>query len=240
MAAQDRILDDAEYQRRVARAARRFWSSGRGPYYFCRGKLSNDPVFAALLREGTIPRNARIVDLGCGQGVLAALLAESDVGHLWTFHGFDVRAGAIQSAQRAMQDMAAKAQFELGDIKAVHVPPCDVVVVLDVLHYIDHRAQASVVAHVFDALSTEGRLLLRVGDASAGWRFVITLVADWIATAARGTFQRRFWCRSLPQWIAVLEAIGFEVRAQPMSAGTPFANKLLIATKRRARAASVS
>ena len=188
MAAQAETLGDSDYQRCVARAAGRFRSSGRGPYYFCRGKLGNDPVFEALLREGHIPRNARIVDLGCGQGVLAALLAESDVGHLWTLRGFDLRPLAIRRAQHAMQDLAARVQFEMADVKAVALPPCDVVVILDVLHYIDHQAQASVLARTFDALAANGTLLLRVGDASGGWRFAITLVTDWIATAVRGTF----------------------------------------------------
>ncbi|MBC8119220.1 MAG: class I SAM-dependent methyltransferase [Burkholderiaceae bacterium] len=240
MAAHARTFDNSDYQRRVDRAARRFRSSGRGPYYFCRGKLGSDPVFAALLRDVHIPGNARIVDLGCGQGVLAALLAESDLGHLWTLRGFDLRRTAIGSAQRAMRDMAARTQFELGDIEAVQLPPCDVVVILDVLHYIDHGAQASVLARAFDALAADGRLLLRIGDASGGWRSTFTLITDWIVTIARGTFQRRFWCRPLSQWIGLLEAIGFEVQAQPMSAGTPFANVLLIAKKRRARSASVS
>ena len=179
-----------------------------------------------------------MVDLGCGKEY-GRTTPESDVGHGGSFAGFDLRALALGHAQRAMHDLAARVHFELADIRAVQMPPCDVVVVLDVLHYIDHRAQASMLARVFDALAADGTLLLRVGDASPGWRFAVTLITDWLVTAARGTLQRRFWCRPLPQWIALLEATGFEVRAQPMSAGTPFANVLLIATKRRGRSASV-
>jgi hypothetical protein len=35
--------------------------------------------------------------------------------------------------------------------------------------------------------------------------------------------------RTLAAWSAQLQALGFDVRSQPMSAGTPFANVLLIA-----------
>ena len=35
--------------------------------------------------------------------------------------------------------------------------------------------------------------------------------------------------RTLADWTRQLEALGFEVQPQPMSAGTPFANVLLVA-----------
>jgi hypothetical protein len=35
--------------------------------------------------------------------------------------------------------------------------------------------------------------------------------------------------RTLAQWIALLESLGFELRSRSMSEGTPFANVLLVA-----------
>ncbi len=222
------------YRSLVERAACRFKSSGRNAYYYARCKLGNDPVFAALLRDGHIHDGAHIVDLGCGQGLLAALLASDDAPSAWTLHGFDLRAGAITTAERALADFGERVRFEVGDIRAVQLPPCNVVVVLDVLHYIDYEAQQRALARIYEALAPGGKLLLRVGDAARGWRFRITLLTDWFATATRGTRQRRFWCRPLQEWIALLEAVGFEVQSQPMSEGTPFANVLLVAVNSRA------
>ena len=45
------------------------------------------------------------------------------------------------------------------------LPACDLVVILDVLHYVDPAAQAGVLRRVLDALAPGGRLLLRIGDA---------------------------------------------------------------------------
>jgi len=39
----------------------------------------------------------------------------------------------------------------------------------------------------------------------------------------------RFHCRTLAEWVAALERAGFRVETAPMSAGTPFANYMLIA-----------
>ena len=64
----------AEVRARLRSAARPYLAAGLYPYFFARGKLGCDPVFVSLLRCGRFPGGARIPDLGCGQGVLAAVL----------------------------------------------------------------------------------------------------------------------------------------------------------------------
>lgn len=229
----------------VARAAERFRSSGRGPYYFARGKLGGDPVFAALLRDGRIASGARIVDVGCGLGVLAALLASAEQCDPstsdwpqtwappplhWTLLGFDLRTRAIAAAQSALSDRGARVSFTVGDVRRMALPASDVVVMLDVLHYIGHDDQRVVLTTVFEALPAGGTLLLRVGDAAPNWRFRWTAAVDACVTLARGSWPR-FHFRPLAAWQSLLESIGFACVAQPMSEGTAFANVLLIATK---------
>jgi len=68
-----------------------------------------------------------------------------------------------------------------------------------------------------------------VADAAAGLRFRITLAGDALVTMARGTLRPRFHCRALADWVAAFEHAGFRVETAPMSAGTPFANVMLIA-----------
>lgn len=228
----------------VERAAQRFRPAGHTPYHFARGKLGGDPIFAGVLRQGLIAPAARIVDIGCGQGVLAALLAEVERSgdwppdwapppRGWTLTGFDLRRDAVAAGQRALSDLSARARLVVGDARAMALPPSDVAVIFDVLHYIDFAAQEAVLARVADSVVDGGRLLLRVGDAEAGWRFRVTLLGDWLITLVRGTPWPRFWTRPLRQWIALLQRLGFEVAPQPMSEGTPFANVLLVATRRR-------
>jgi 2-polyprenyl-3-methyl-5-hydroxy-6-metoxy-1,4-benzoquinol methylase len=48
--------------------------AGQFAWRFARGKLGLDPVFRHLLREGLIKPSARVLDIGCGQGLLASLL----------------------------------------------------------------------------------------------------------------------------------------------------------------------
>ncbi|HEY0634679.1 MAG TPA: methyltransferase type 11, partial [Gammaproteobacteria bacterium] len=59
----------------VDQATEPYRASGRFAWYFARGKLRGDPVFAGLLELGAITDGAQLLDLGCGQGLLASWLA---------------------------------------------------------------------------------------------------------------------------------------------------------------------
>jgi hypothetical protein len=64
----------AEVRALLKSAVRPYLAAGLYPYFFARGKLGYDPVYLSLLRRGAFPDGARILDLGCGQGLLSAVL----------------------------------------------------------------------------------------------------------------------------------------------------------------------
>src|SRR5580698_9496745 len=53
-------------------------NAGRFAYYFARGKLRADPVYRSILELGLLLGRARVLDLGCGQGLLAAWLQAAE------------------------------------------------------------------------------------------------------------------------------------------------------------------
>ena len=214
----------AEFRALARKAARRYRWHDRFGRHFAASKLTHDPAFEHLLRTGLVPDGAAVLDLGCGQGVLAALLhtAGRDVSHL---RGIDLSASDIKRARTT----GTGATFVAGDIRTEPFGRADCVVILDVLHYIDFAAQETVLARVRECLAGGGLLLLRVADASRSWRFRMTLAIDRFAMATRGHWPGRLCCRPLAEWIRMLEGLGFKVEAVPMSRGTPFANVLLVA-----------
>jgi SAM-dependent methyltransferase len=233
-------------------AARRLWPellaaasapyrpAGRFAWRFAQGKLGLDPVFRHLLRYGMIPAGARVLDIGCGQGLLASLLRQCDEAQRrgrwpsdWAAAPLGTRVLGIElmdrDVQRARAALGAAADFVCGDMRATPFPAADTVVILDVLHYISVPEQDEVLARVRAALSAGGRLLLRVGDASARRRFLTSQGVDAVVTFVRGHRVLPQFGRPLAAWTARLESLGFHVRAEPMSRGTPFANVLLVA-----------
>jgi SAM-dependent methyltransferase len=224
----------------VTAAAEPYRATGRFAWHFARGKLGGDPVFTMILSLGLIPDGARILDLGSGQGLLASWLLAArrsfEAGawcEAWppapraaSIHGIELKGADVA---RAVGALGSRATNEQGDIRFADFGRADVVVILDVLHYLDYADQDAVLARVRAALPPGGRLLLRVGDAARGMAFRISTWVDRLVMLARGHGCVRLHCRPLAAWREALSARGFESAPLPASAGTPFANVLLLA-----------
>jgi SAM-dependent methyltransferase len=215
--------------------------AGRFALHFARGKLSSDPVFRALL-DRSLVRDGALLDLGCGQGLLAAWLLAArerfDAGdwptgrlpppRLASITGIELMPADVERARNALAD---RARFETGDIRTAEFGNADTIVILDVLHYLAIAEQNAVLARARDALNRRGTLLLRIGDAAGGFGFRWSNWVDRAAMLARGHGLNPLYCRTLEQWTAALRGLGFVVEAKPMSAGTLFSNVLLVARR---------
>lgn len=236
---------DAAWRTLHEAACAPYRQAGRFAWHFARGKLGRDPVFRGMLERGYLPAQGHVVDIGCGQGLLASLLAAVDVAQAagtwpadWPpapagnrYTGIELMPRDVARAEAAVGARASKPTFICGDMRSVPLPPCDAVVILDVLHYVDPAAQAALLARVAVALRPGGRLLLRVGDAASRRGFVVSQWVDRIVTMVRGHRAPPTHGRPLRDWIALLQSRGFAVQPVPMSQGTPFANVLLVAER---------
>lgn len=211
-------------------------------YHFARGKLAHDPVFAFLIQQGLIVDNADVVDVGCGQGLLASLLLATTNSTQWppgwpvagpikSYFGIDLMQADIARATEALGHLSPRVQFAQGDMCQRIFPICDVAVILDVLHYVPIDAQNDLVDRVIAALRANGRLLLRIGDAQGGIGFAVSQWVDRVITRIRGHRVTPTFCRPLADWVLLLQGKGLSVQAIPMHTGTPFANILLRADK---------
>jgi SAM-dependent methyltransferase len=225
--------------------------SGRFAWHFARGKLRWDPVFGHLLARGVIAPRTRVLDIGCGQGLLASLIqaaaAAATQGRwpdAWAEAPVDVHVRGIElrgrDVERARDALGASADLVCADMRTTAFGQVDAVVLLDVLHYVSIADQDAVLARARAALPDGGRLVLRVGDAAARRGFAIGDWVDRIVTLAHGQRPGRHFGRTLAAWNERLDELGFTVVSEPMHRGTPFANVLLLGTVARAPAPTVA
>lgn len=233
---------DLAWRQLLDAACAPYRSAGRFAWHFARGKLGNDPVFRHLISRGLIAPGSRVLDIGCGQGLLTSLLlaaGRSADTQQWPAHWPAAPRGAQvtgielmpQEVQRARTALADAAQFVCADMRDAVFPPSDTVVILDVLHYVSLAEQDRVLERVHAALLPHGRLLLRVGDTTRRGGYWASLWVDRLVGWARGRGLRPTFGRPLVAWVARLESLGFAVEPQPMSQGVPFANVLLVAER---------
>ena len=212
-------------------------------YHWARGKLWGDPIFAALLERPVLPDGARILDLGCGRGLLAAWLLGAErlaaLGEWRTspapptglrFRGIELMEREAICGNQALQPLhGERVQLSGGDMRDTELGDTDVIAILDVLHYVSYADQDRMLDRIRAALSAGGLFVTRIGDADGGMRFAFSQAVDACMAFIQGHRLARMWCRPLPQWTRALERRGFAVEAVPMSGGTPFANIMLIA-----------
>jgi len=226
-------------------ATEAFRTGGHFAYHYARGKLGTDPIFRAILRRGLLP-GGRLLDLGCGQGSLFAWLLAAQRVHdqgQWPadwpspprfecMRGIELMQKDVDRAAETFGRHHPVVRVEQGDMNLADFGEADAVTILDALHYFDHERQRQVLQRIRAALPSGGLFLTRIGDASAGLPFHITNGVDHVVTFARGHRLPRLYCRSLADWTALLETVGFDVASDPMSEGKPFANVMLVCHKR--------
>ena len=221
----------------VFAAAEPYRSAGHFAYGFARGKLLLDPVFRALLERDLLAGCHEVLDLGCGQGLLAAWLQSASRCYqsgLWprgwppprprAVRGIELMTSEVARARRALGNAFDITQ---GDIRNAELGRADAIIALDVLHYLPPQSQIELLQRIRAALAPDGVLLMRVGDADGGLRFRFTQELDRFILLARGHGWFKTHCRPLEEWRRLLRTLGFDSEATWMSRGTPFANVLL-------------
>jgi 2-polyprenyl-3-methyl-5-hydroxy-6-metoxy-1,4-benzoquinol methylase len=118
--------------------------SGEAPEYFAEHKIG-------CLERAGVPREARVLDYGCGTGSLIRLLA----GRYGTVAGHDPSEQSLNLARQA----APSAKFYVDDV-AIPDAGFDVAVLSGVLHHVPPLERAIVVGNVVRKLSPGGRLFV--------------------------------------------------------------------------------
>jgi uncharacterized protein (DUF2062 family) len=226
---------DPHAVRLVNAAAERYLTIGLSTWEFAHSKLEMDDVYLGVLRDDVLPHSGVLYDLGCGQGLMLALLGAArdayragDWPDGWPappaaleLHGFELRP---RIAARTRDLLHGVAVIEQRDLSSASLPPCDAVVILDVLHLMPSAAQERLLEQIARALRPGGVLVLREADAAGGTRFAAVRIGNRLTAWVQGRFRRRFQFRTAAEWIARLESLGFEiVKVTPTRRG-PFAN----------------
>jgi SAM-dependent methyltransferase len=224
-------------------AAQPYAAAGRHAFHFARGKLRHDPVYCFLLRRGLLPAGGRLLDVGCGRGLLLSLLRAARSCYRsgrwpsdWPapppdleLAGIDLQAEHVRLARGALGEAA---RLEVRDLRDFEFPPSAAICLFDVLFYLREDEQQDALRRAAGALEDGGLLLMREADAGAGFAHGVTHVSERLLEAFRGRLRTRLHYRRAQEWAGILGSLGLEVAMEPMSEGTPFANVLFVCTKR--------
>jgi SAM-dependent methyltransferase len=213
----------------IERVAACYRDAGRVYSAYVRTKLRIDPVHAAAME--LVPPRGHVVDLGCGAGQLALLLAWSQPGRSVTAldRDWDRVARARRAADKAGGE--ANVRFLVSDVRTAPVPGCRAALLIDVLHSLARHEQDDLLRRTARSLEPGGVMLVREVDRGVRprWRFALVALEEWLAQkfgwaqGGAGLFFRR-----ADELRTVMESEGLETEVRPMWGRTPYANVLVI------------
>ena len=242
---------DEFFETLVRQAADRHVSASLSAWEFARVKLRRDPVYRTMVCAGLLPSGGTLLDVGCGQGLTLALLADArrafDRG-AWPAEcappprydrmvGIEIRPRVAALARRAL---GADAEIIEADASRLSVTTCRAVLVFDVLHLMRREQQEALLTTLSHALVPDGMMLVREADASAGPRFHTVSAVNRLKAMFTGRWRQPFHFRTTADWTACFERLGFSVATRQQGQGTPFANMLFVLSVRQNASAATN
>jgi 2-polyprenyl-3-methyl-5-hydroxy-6-metoxy-1,4-benzoquinol methylase len=134
----------------------------KGPVleWYLRIKLRLEKYYAPF--HELIPLKANILDLGCGYGFLDYMLYFLSPERRIT--GVDYDEEKIMTAQNAYS-RTGDVQFISADISTFPLKEYDVIILADVLHYLNVDLQEDIIVRCMESISAGGKIIIREGNA---------------------------------------------------------------------------
>lgn len=130
-----------------------------------------------------IPRNASVTDVGCGYGPLSFMLSMLSAGRRVLGVDYDEEKIAVAEHSFLRTDRVG---FVCADAVTYDYPRSDVFVLNDVLHYMGHDSQRTLVDRCAARLNPGGMILIRDGDSDKAQRHEVTKWTEKMSTRVLG------------------------------------------------------
>ena len=130
--------------------------------------------------DSLIPKNARVYDLGCGYGFLSCFLHVRSKNR--NIIGIDYDPDKVNIAQNYfMFKNLQNLRFSNQNILNTKLEKPDIILLNDVLHYLDKESQISVLINCFQNLNDDGIIFIREGEKSNN-KHVFTKFTEFLST----------------------------------------------------------
>jgi len=125
--------------------------------------------------EGLVPKKGKILDLGCGYGILSNYLALSSPQR--TIIGVDTDKKKISRANFGIKNVS----LNIGDATKMKLKELDCIILHVVLHHLSSRGeQKKLISDCKSMLAKNGRLLIVEVDKKPFWKWSLGRIADLV------------------------------------------------------------
>ncbi len=185
--------------------------------------------FKSLLSE--FPLNGRVLDVGCGDGLLLYLLNREPNPSTRECVGIDVAENKIANARQLRLDSI---KFYREDVADVPSESFDCVSITDVLYLLPFSSWATFLKECIRTLRKDGLLIVKETVDRPRWKFLIAYLQELLSIyLTRMTKGAHPHLESLDVYQESISAAGAEVfQTKRIDAGLPYPHVLFLARKR--------
>ena len=164
------------------------------------------------LFDRIVPRDAAVVDLGCGYGPLSYMLAM--LCERRRVVGMDYDAEKVETAGQSFLRRPG-IEFIHADLRTAELPGADAFLLVDVLHYMRPEEQRALIGRCAARLNAGGRIIIRDGDSGKAERHKATAMTEVWSTKIVG-FNKTdggLHFTSTPELARIARELGMEIHA---------------------------
>jgi 1-acyl-sn-glycerol-3-phosphate acyltransferase len=183
-------------------------------------KMRLDPIYPDVCQK--LPERGRIIDLGCGYGIMGHWAAITGPGR--EIIGVDADDKKIETALETVRYQPGL-QFIRTGILDFQAEPAGAVLLLDVLHYWSYAQQAELARKARSLVTGDGILFFR--DACMDSAEQVLPSERWSTAIGLNKKYEGLFFRTRQNWIALFEASGFRLREDKVC-GLGRANHLFV------------
>src|SRR3989344_7137228 len=129
-----------------------------------------------FLIERFLPSRGKIIDVGCGYGLLANLISLNKNRDVY---GFDLNAKRISIAKKTTGNRK-NIHFELKNVKDLKLGSCDAIVMSDFLHHIPYKEQEALIKQAAGKLKKKGIIIIQDIGKKPLWKYLFASNLDLI------------------------------------------------------------
>lgn len=168
--------------------------------------------------DGLIPENTKVLDLGCGEGVLAAFLARQPSRQVL---------GVDADRTRLPKSTLKNLNFKYADITKFDFIGYEVVILSDVLHHIPKKDHINLLVKISESLNKNNLLIIKEIDTKQFFRSKFSRVWDFLLYP-----KDEITFYNSDNLIKTLKKLNFNVKMQYASKSFPGSTTLFICHKK--------
>lgn len=180
--------------------------------------------------EKLLPKTGKIIDLGCGEGILVNYLALT--GPRRKLIGIEKNRKRLKFAAKGLKNTA----FFAGDVLKKSFPPADIILMVHLLHHLSSKtAQIELLKKARASLKKGGRLIIAEVDKKPQIKYLISWLTDAFIVPIlfeRKLYNFNFTYRKVGEWKRLLEKYGCKVNLQRADKNKPFSHVILVGKKK--------